>query len=62
MESVDKELAKPLAFDDETFGTDPAAVDEQRAMIELAGGGPAPLRDPNRPRPRRAEEVAADGD
>lgn len=64
MDDLDPQLATPLGFTDETWGTDPVAVEQGRAMIELAGGAPSPLRDPNKPRPKRRteEEITADGD
>lgn len=64
MDKLDPELAKPLGFTDETWGTDPASVEQARAMIALTGGAPAPMRDPNRPRPtlQTDEEGPADGD
>lgn len=63
MDTLDPELEKPLGFTDDTWGTDPVSVEQGRAMIELVGGAPSPLRDPNKPRPpRRTEEAPADGD
>lgn len=46
-------IEKPWAPLRSTWGTDTAAVEGQRAMMALAGG-PAPMRDPNKPRPTPA--------
>ncbi len=50
LDNLDAQLAKPALPDRERWGTDPEAVRAQKAMMQLAGG-PAPMRDPSKPRP-----------
>ena len=62
--NLDAQLAKPALPDRERWGTDPEAVRAQKAMLALAGG-PAPMRDPAKPRPaawaaRQAAEATAE--
>jgi hypothetical protein len=64
--NLDAQLAKPALPDRETWGTDPTAVQGQRAMMELAGG-PAPMRNPDAQRPEawqrtRGGDPDSDGD
>lgn len=49
--NLDAQLTKPAIPDRNSWGTDPEAVRAQKAMLQLAGG-PAPMRDPSKPRPR----------
>lgn len=60
--NLDAQLAKPAFPDRERWGTDPEAVRAQKAMLQLAGG-PAPMRDPDKPRPAAwAARQAPDAD
>lgn len=58
LDRITDQLKKPPWPTRDSWGTDPTAQAGQRAMMALAGG-PAPMRDPNKPRPsrRRPEET-----